>query len=235
MFAALYVSAQDVHTNTIAETEVNQPKFMAVKMADNTMPNSLHNYITQNFEYPMSEVNHEGTEVVHFVIDAKGEVSHFTIVNSVSAKIDKEIIRVLESTDNMWIPGQTNGVPVAMEKEIAIKIVASIASGDPAHKDFSEIARNYYTKGSEKLLLEQKSKQALRNFDKGIKYKPYDQSLLYLRGLCLYELGKTDEAHQDWARVKKLGGYNLNDSYFAEDIKKLKGYHEIAAMLESEE
>ncbi|WP_346861632.1 energy transducer TonB [uncultured Draconibacterium sp.] len=235
MFAVVYVSAQNVPPYTIAETEVNQPKFMAVKMANNTVENSLHNYIAQNFKYPTSEVNHEGTEVVHFVIDATGEVSNFTIVNSVSAKIDNEILRVLEGTDNMWIPGQTNGVPVAMEKEIAIKIVSSIASADPAHKDFAEIARTYYTKGSEKLLLEHKSKQALRNFDKGIKYKPYDQSLLYLRGLCLYELGKTDEAHQDWARVKKLGGYNMNDSYFAEDIKKLKGYHEIAAMLDLEE
>jgi hypothetical protein len=168
MFAVVYVSAQNVHPNTIAETEVNQPKFMAVKMADNTMQNSLHKYIAQNFKYPMSEVNHEGTEVVHFVIDATGEVSNFKIINSVSPKIDKEIIRVLESTDNMWIPGQTNGVPVAMEKEIAIKIVASIASGNPVHKDFTEIARTYYTKGSEKLLLEHKSKQALRSFDRGI-------------------------------------------------------------------
>ncbi len=235
MFVSTYVFAQNVPPYTIAETNVNQPKFMAVKMENNTNKSALHSYIAKNFNYPSSDWVQEGTQVVRFVVSSSGEVSDFNIVNSVSPQIDQEVIRVLKGTNKMWTPGQSNGVPVAMEKEISVKIKTSYTTGGATKREFSEIAKGYYTKGSEKLLLEKNSKQALRYLNKGIKYQPYDKSLLYLRGLCLYELGKTDAAHEDWTRLKDLGGFNSNEDYFAENIKELKGYNEISAMLNTTE
>ena len=62
-----------------------------------------------------------------------------------------------------------------------------------------------------------------------MKYLPYDKSLLYVRGICKYELGDKEGALKDWNRIVALGGMDFSD--IAYDSSKMKGYDEMAEIL----
>ncbi|MCY1719055.1 energy transducer TonB [Prolixibacteraceae bacterium Z1-6] len=72
------------------------------------------------FNEELGEGLKEGTEVVQFTVTPSGNVSDIKIINSVCSPIDKEVVRVLETTDGMWKPGYNNEEPVAMEKEVVL-------------------------------------------------------------------------------------------------------------------
>lgn len=232
MFAVIYVSAQNIHPHTLSEVEVSPPAFTAVKVVEENSKESIDNYIAKEFRMPpVIGTVHEGTEVVQFVVNPSGKLSDFNIINSVSPEVDQEIIRVLQTTNNMWIPGKNNGIPVAMEKEIAVAVKTGTTDAEAFKKDFMEIARTYFTRGAKKLYFHGKTKNALKQFEIAIRYKPYDKGLLMLRALCKMELGETEAAKQDLARIKKLGGIDSSSPYLSEDIKKIKSYEEIAELL----
>jgi hypothetical protein len=49
---------------------------------------------------------------------------------------------------------------------------------------------------------------------------PNDRGLLYMRGLCRYNLGDMDGARDDWRRLKALGGSDLESVYFTGKTEK---------------
>jgi hypothetical protein len=53
---------------------------------------------------------------------------------------------------------------------------------------------------------------------------------LLSRGICRFETGDKEGAHQDWERVKTLGGYDMEDSDLTENFKGLKSYDEFISM-----
>ncbi|MDX8338852.1 energy transducer TonB [Draconibacterium sp. IB214405] len=232
MLVAIFAHAQDNVPPYVIDVEVTPPKFTAVKYTQANDDSSLKAYISQNFQSngELTRVS-EGTEVVQFVIDPEGRVSDITIVNSVSPEVDDMITAILEETDRMWIPGKNNGVPVAMEKELAIQVKLGMTESAAEKRDFTEIAEDHFTNGAEKLFFDQKTRKAKRSFETAIRYKPYDQGTLYMLALCEMDLGNKNEAQAYVDRIQKLGGNpEILEERLAQDIKNVGSYEQLSAL-----
>lgn len=206
---------------------------------------SLNNYMKTHIVYPEESKKwlKEGTEVVAFTINEKGEVADFQVINSVSPEIDEEVIRVLKTTSRMWNPGLNNGKPISMEKEVSVVFNISTDQAIADQFDFDFVAKRYFKKGNKKLFFKQDTKAALKNFDKAICYMPNDKCLLISRGMCRYELGDTEGACTDFNRIKTLGGTEtaedqngnpkktIEDEYL-ENFCGFKGYAELKSILQ---
>ncbi len=235
MLAAFFANAQNVAPFTLEEVAVTPPKFTAVKNVDDQNP--LHKFIADNFVYPVaSGTILEGTEVVKFVVNPSGKLSDFEVINSVSRDIDKEVIRVMKMTNDMWVAGRQNGIPAAMEREIAIMIKTGETNSDASASDFDKKAEAFFIKGSNKLLVKQKPQQALRNYEVASRYKPYDKSTLTMLAICKLELGKKKSAMADIARIKQLGGINATENpALANNLQPyLKSHEELTALIDNQ-
>lgn len=217
---------------TMEELEVTAPKFTGIEnfkavvtflegeQATKSTP-AMASYVAKNFQYPEDNEGNmrEGTEVIQFTVLPSGELTDFNIINSLSPEIDAETIRVLKSTKGMWVPGTSGGEPVAMKSEITLAIKLGADRETAMKKDFVEMARASYKKAGE-LWIQGKPKRALRHYNKGIRYMPNDRGLLYMRGLCRYNLGDMDGAREDWRRLRALGGSDLESVYFTGKTEK---------------
>lgn len=210
----------------VEEVQVIPPKFTEVKDAILLMKEektkSIEHFVAKHIVYPEKDSKsfNQGTEVVQFTILPTGELADFNIINGISPQINEEVIRVLKTTNGMWIPGYNNGEPVAMEKEISIvfKVTGSIFD-----KDFTTLARKHFSKGAEVLFTNKKPKKALKYFDKGIHLLPNDENLLFMRGMARYEVGDKSGAFSDWERMNTVGGYFNYQEYHA-NLLGLKGF-----------
>jgi tetratricopeptide (TPR) repeat protein len=217
----------------IGEVEITPPKFTGVTNVDanDELNNSLliKKYLQKNIDYPGNELAwlNEGTEVVKFTITPTGDVTDFKIVNSVSPDVDKEMVRVLRTTNGMWSPGYKNGVATSMEQEISA--VFGNNKDGKIIEDFVNKATAYFKQGSNKLFFKNNPGKALKSFNMGIKYLPNDQSLLLMRGMCYYELGQTEKAKTDWNKVSSIGGMDITD--IANNLTGMSGYGEMKKIL----
>lgn len=234
MFFSIMVFGQNQSTH-LPEVEVMAPKFTGIRnvliLEKQAQKKILANYLAAHFEYPQnSNIMWEGTEVIRFNVTPSGELSNFKVINSVSPQIDEEIIGILKTTEGMWKPGYNNGHPIVMEKEVAMEVKAAETKELAQNHDFTQKASNCYIKGTDMFFAKGKPEKAIKYFDEGIRYKPYDKSLYYIRGLCRYEIGYTEGARQDWMRLKKLGSFDMSSTIANYDFKKLKGYQEFVTM-----
>ena len=188
---------------------------------------SIENYLAENANYPEVDKHqfNQGTVVVRFIVTPMGEVSDIEIINSVSEEIDNEVIHTLISTNGMWKPGNNNGDPVAMEKEVSV-----VFRLEDSKYSFNDLGKKYFSQGAEILFMKQSPKKALRYFDKGITLLPNETGLLALRGLSRFELGDKDGALRDWTRIKNLGGQQ--GIGYIENFIEMKGYTEMIKSLE---
>ena len=235
LFLTLVVSGQDPTTNVKGNKDTNSPVFIGSEnvvssLLENNNSNLLDNYIKENFVCP--EMAHkcfmEGTEVVHFMVNEHGNVSNFKIINSVCPELDRELIRVLKTTDGQWIPSQINGEAVAMDVEVEFKFGIYNSRGDLV-KDFNKKATNCYISGSKQLFVKNNPEKALKCYNNGIKYLPNNKALLMMRGFCHYELGDTESAHRDWNRILALGGIVPVEIDYR--VIDLNGYEELVSCL----
>ena len=205
---------QNKQGGMVDELVVNQPKFVGVEQAVklyNGFTENISEYVVENFNISDDVLWAEGTEIIRFIVTSTGELQDFEVINSVHPKVDSEIMRVLSSTSGMWIPGMSNGQPVSMEKEISI-CFSNCYTGDNLSEvecDFVESAVNAFNKGNEKFLVQGKERQALKSYDKGIKYLPNDEALLLMRGLCRYSIDDEEGAIDDWTRLTENGDYEV--------------------------
>ena len=211
----------------IEEVKVSPPEFIGIQNATAILNanNSelVKNYLKENVYCPKAaECNIEGTEIVQFTVTASGNVTDFNIINSVCKEIDKEVIRVLETTNGMWMPGLNNGEPTAMEKEVTM-LFGNCKDGTFI-EHFIQKASPYFEKGSTIFLVKNNPKKALRSYNVAMRYLPNDESLLMLRGLCHFALGDKESAEKDWNRIVATGGPNLAIEY---DLAELNGYSEM--------
>jgi len=234
MMLTIIALGQDQKPN-LGEVKVTAPKFSgienAAKMLNGRESETINVYLSENFYYPVyKDVNPEGTEVIQFTVTPSGELTNFVIINSVSHEIDEEMIRVLQTTNGMWIPGLNNNVPAEMTKEVSLVFYPGNNSSKSVTKIFTEKATPYFINGSKILFEKQNPKKAMKNFTRGINYLPHDKSLLIMRGICRFETGDKKGAHQDWERVKTLGGFDIENDYLTENAKGLKSYDEMTSV-----
>ncbi|MDX8340488.1 energy transducer TonB [Draconibacterium sp. IB214405] len=234
----LLALGQNENTNLnkkIDEVAISPPAFTGIDNYINlTAPdaNNLHNYLVTNIKYPDKAVScaNEGTEVIKFKVNALGKVTNIDIVNGICPVINEEIVRVLESTNGKWKPGIRDGIPVSMEQEVSI-VFSIEENAEKAHEKFLAISENCFKKGAKSFYANGKSKKAERLFTHGIKYMPYDQSLLLMRGLARYERGNIEGAQEDWTRLFELGTLDMNAEFFAR-VEGLESYKAFLAMKE---
>lgn len=214
LMSCLSYSQDLTQSRMLKDVEVKAPVFTGIKgavtilHAEETEFESINDYLMGNVEYPQEEINRyrEGKAIVQFTVTPSGNLSNFEVINSVSDRVDKEVIRVLKSTDGMWKPGYNNDTPVAMRKEISIVFRME-------RSDHIRMAQMHFKRGSKKL---QKNKplKALRQYDKALVYQPTSEAILFQRGITRFNVGNTQGACKDWNRLKTLGS-DIVDEYLA--------------------
>ena len=218
------------HEATVNEVKVTAPKFAGIENAtailNRVKSETINEYLLKNFEYSGHQF-FEGTVVVQFTVTPSGELTDFAIINSVSRQIDQEMIRVLKNTEGMWIPGYSNNVPVGMTKEVSMAFYPAGNSSKSVTEIFTKKATRNFNNGNRILFEKDNPKKAMKFLCKGINYMPYDKSLLLSRGICRFETGDKAGAHQDWERIKTLGGFDFENSYLTDNMKELKSYNEL--------
>jgi tetratricopeptide (TPR) repeat protein len=234
MFVSVATFGQEksAMTGSLKEVSISPARFSESNRAKAVSPEgkteSIENYLSKNVQYPKKDVIHynQGTSIVKFVVSPKGEISDFVVINSVSSDIDEEVIRVLKTTEGMWIPSTFNGEPVAEEKEVSVVFRLSDLG---KYREFVYLSKMYFAKGGEMLFNRKDYEKALKYYNKGIVLVPKDKNLLMARGMARYELGDKEGALQDWNRIKELGG-NQSEDYLAK-YSDFKGLAEMTQIL----
>lgn len=232
MLLAVFAFGQN---QNLKEIEVTAPQFTGIKNSTDYQTKcanvSIKTYLKENVGFPADAAacRVEGTEVVQFTVTAEGNVADFKIINSVCTEIDNEITHVLKKTNGMWLPGDNNGKPVEMTQEVSMVFCMDKMTSNSITEMFSEKATNYFSSGTVALFEKKNPKKALKFYNYGINYLPYNQNLLLMRGICRYELGDKAGAHQDWNRITNLDGIDLSE--YSALVEEMKGYDELMAVL----
>ena len=213
MFIAIFAFGQSYSQNSSTNSEIIKvtppiligPNDNMVMLPENNCA-FLNKYLVNNVKYPEGAIAccFQGTEVVQFTVTPSGDLKNFKILNSVCPKIDEEMIRVLNSTNGMWIPGTNNGKSVEMEKEVSMVFHLEGFHLGSDKEYFTKKAANWYNKGNNALLIQKNPEKALECYNNALKYLPYEKALLYARGMAKYELKDKVGAEQDWNRVNLL-------------------------------
>jgi len=197
-----------IKTKMLRDVEVSPPVFTGEKLAivEASASASIYDYLEANVKYPKVSENkwREGTVIIQFTVKSDGHLDHFQVINSVSSKIDNEVINVLKSSDGMWKPGFNNGTPVSMEKEVGLVFKME-------NSDHLKMARKLYIRADKKLT-NNKHKRALQLLSKALVYQPYSQAILFKRGITKLAIGNKNGACEDWNRLKDIGS-NMGDEY----------------------
>ncbi|KAF0237280.1 MAG: outer membrane protein [Prolixibacteraceae bacterium] len=209
----------------LIEIEVKPPVFKGDE------PGTISDFLQKYVEYPEEsrQWKLQGTEVVQFVVTIQGELSNFKVINSVSPGIDREVIRLLELTNGIWIPGTINGEPAAMEKEVSLAFKLSPAS------DFVEKAKWNMKKGNELLFLKDQPGKALKYFNMAVNFLPNDDAIHGIRGFCKYRMGDENGANRDWDRANILADRKGNVIDFEKLAKSAVKQQELEKILLSVE
>ena len=211
---------------TVEEITNTPPEFSAFQtIVQGKYFETIDNYLINTVEYPQEALNWgmQGTEVIKFVVTPSGEVTNFSVINSVCPEMDAEVIRVLQTTSGLWKPGSINGKTVAMEQEVnvAFKLHSS--------RDFLSMAKDYLKQGN-KLLMKGSTKKALGYYDKAVTLLPNEVALLAVRGMCRLQQGDADGAAADLKRLKLLGYF---DNQHAEDLYTDSSLEDLKVLVEN--
>jgi len=81
-------------------------------------------YCQQNLKYPEIAMDNDisGTVIVQFVVNKKGEVIGAKVVRSVDPSLDKEALRVVNSSPK-WTPGKQRNVPANVSFTVPIRFM----------------------------------------------------------------------------------------------------------------
>ena len=228
---AIAVLACTVHTEILAQPSITSPEFtLEGSMWEQLEINNVEDFLKEFARYPehASSWDLVGTVVVDFVVTTEGEVTNIHIINSVSNDLDAEMIRLVEGTSGMWIPGKIEGTPAPLKKEVALTFTP-----DP-NIDPVKIAKEHLDKGNQELFGNNNAKRALTHYNKAVTILPYEKDLLSLRSLCYYDLGKKEEARRDWERIINLNleeRSQLETGYLIVKMKDLEGFSEFQRAL----
>jgi len=75
--------------------------------------------IASKIQYPISamQIGKSGRVVVSFTVDKFSKVSNYHVNTPLGYGLDEEVIRVLKSLSDFWLPGLLDGQPVDVEIE----------------------------------------------------------------------------------------------------------------------
>lgn len=228
---ALAGNAQEKMSRTLESMDVIPAQFIGTQYIANTdqgadlLMQFLRSSISEDNR--LTEVNFEGTEVVKFTVTETGNVKDIKFVNGICNEIDDAVARALYSTSGMWKPALKGGNDHECYKEVSLTFSHQM-DNVATETYFRHQAEKYYDKACQQMFTDQKLKKAERNFSEGLKYMPYDGSMLYLRGVCRYEKGNIDGALEDWARFTDVTGFTTAPQELTLDKNQFKGVEAFA-------
>jgi TonB family protein len=183
----------------IAMNSLGQPATNNVNFADQPefKNETLNHYLSENIHYPAISRSKEvqGTVIVRFSVGPDGNLSDYTIINSVSQELDNEVLRAIRQSEGKWEPGKVNGQPVKMQKEISVMFRLQ-----PANEYF-KLAKSYFEKGNKLLFEKENPQKALKFYSLACRMMPYDVSLINSRILCKAKLGDNEAVTEDMERL----------------------------------
>ncbi|WP_321374738.1 hypothetical protein [uncultured Draconibacterium sp.] len=231
-FCAAQLETQELFAN-MNEVEVSPPIFTGARntaILENSGTNYFKDYLIKSLNSIKGKLSDDGTEVVSFVVTSTGQVADIEVINSVSTAIDREFIAIIEGTSGMWRPALKDGRYAAMPQEVSVAI-SYTDNAEVVKEFFQRKAEKFFSKAGNVLFEKRDLKRAENLYDRAILYMPNDCSNLIMRGLCRFERGNKDGAIDDWSRVKVLGDVDIQELFFAEDIKVMDGYKELITLL----
>lgn len=83
---------------------------------------ALGEYVVSHLRYPSDGEGMEGTVIVKFYIELDGSVSQPEIIDSVSAPLDREALKLIENMPN-WEPGKRGTNPVRTEVKLPVRFL----------------------------------------------------------------------------------------------------------------
>lgn len=109
----------------IVEEEIKAPKETKPFVIVEQMPafrGNLHKYLAEQVRYPdiAKENGIEGTVVIQFVVNEKGEISNAFIVKDIGGGCGEEALRVVRGMP-LWLPGANRGRQVKVQMSLPVK------------------------------------------------------------------------------------------------------------------
>lgn len=109
----------------IAAEEPQEPKETKPFVVVEQMPafrGNLHKYLAEQVRYPdiAKENGIEGTVVIQFVVNEKGEISNAFIVKDIGGGCGEEALRVVRGMP-LWLPGANRGRQVKVQMSLPVK------------------------------------------------------------------------------------------------------------------
>lgn len=109
----------------IVEEEPKEPKETKPFVVVEQMPafrGNLHKYLAEQVRYPdiAKENGIEGTVVIQFVVNEKGEISNAFIVKDIGGGCGEEALRVVRGMP-LWLPGANRGRQVKVQMSLPVK------------------------------------------------------------------------------------------------------------------
>lgn len=83
---------------------------------------TLAQYVVNHLRYPADAEGMVGTVIVKFYVEKDGSISQPEIVDSVSASLDREALKLIENMPN-WEPGRRGKNPVRTEMKLPVRFV----------------------------------------------------------------------------------------------------------------
>lgn len=109
----------------IVEEEIKAPKETKPFVVVEQMPafrGNLHKYLAEQVRYPdiAKENGIEGTVVIQFVVNERGEISNAFIVKDIGGGCGEEALRVVRGMP-LWLPGANRGRQVKVQMSLPVK------------------------------------------------------------------------------------------------------------------
>lgn len=197
-------------------------------------------YVASKFRYPLQaqQAAIVGTSLISFVLTPTGELTSVTVINSLGKVIDREMMRVIQQTNQLWLPAdkaesqdsvvlflpitlQVNDSKFYVEPEkpdfildeavvVAVIIISYNTSVNISFRDDA-----YYVATLSSAAQKKNYKQMLRAVDELIRRNPYSDRLYLQRAKVEQELGLTNEACRDLRKITDfLGKKHLPKQFF---------------------
>lgn len=126
MLSVVAVNAQESRGDQAQDSTEEAPVYVVVEKQPQFPggEGAMMKYISENLNYPPQarEDNIQGRVVVKFIVEADGEVTNVTVVNSAHSALDSAAIAVIENMPN-WEPGTQRGKPVRVQFVLPIRFV----------------------------------------------------------------------------------------------------------------
>ena len=187
-------------------------------------------YIAKNLRYPLEAMQAAivGTELISITIKPTGKLANLTIINSLGKAIDRELRRVIQQTDKLWMPAD----PATPQDSIMLflPIRFTLESRSEANAFYVEEVKPAFVLTMNEVILvgygqgisvrsdqyhitqlnsaiqEKNYKQAFKQVSELIRRNPYNAKLYLQRANIAQSLDQLDQACRDYRMITNFLG-----------------------------